>query len=137
MQFGEKLKQLRTQNNMTQVELAAKLGVTPRTLQNYENGRMYPKQTALFGTIAELFNVKTDYLLTDEDYYIMDAAEKGGIKTMRDVQTLVSEIGGLFAGGNLSEEDKEQVMMTINELYWKSKQKNKKFTPKKYLKDEE
>lgn len=137
MQFGEKLKQLRTQHNMTQVDLAAKLGVTPRTLQNYENGKMYPKQTALFGKIAELFNVKTDYLLTDEDYYIMDAVEKGGRKSMRDVQTLVTEIGGLFAGGSLSEDDKEQVMMTINDLYWKAKQKNKKYTAKKHQKDSE
>lgn len=42
-----------------------------------------------------------------------------------------------FFGGELPEEDRDNVMQAIQEAYWRSKEKNKKYTPKKYRKDEE
>ena len=36
MVFKERLKEKRTEANLTQVELAEKAGVTARTIQNYE-----------------------------------------------------------------------------------------------------
>ena len=38
MVFKERLKEKRTEANLTQVELAEKAGVTARTIQNYELG---------------------------------------------------------------------------------------------------
>ena len=38
MKFSEKIKILRSNNNMTQNELAKKLGLTLRTIANYEAG---------------------------------------------------------------------------------------------------
>lgn len=136
MKFGEKLKQLRLSKDLTQVETAQQIGVSIRTYQNYEMCKMYPKKTNIYGKIAIFFNVSTDYLLTDEERYIIDASEKGGFRALKDVQALVTEVGGLFAGGELSEDDKDKVMKTINDLYWKAKENNKKYTPKKYKKDE-
>jgi hypothetical protein len=98
---------------------------------------MYPKKTAVYGTIAALFNVTADYLLSEEDKYILDAAGRGGYRSKKDVQALVTEVGGLFAGGELSEEDQDKVMKTINDLYWKAKENNRKYTPKKYLEGED
>ena len=132
MLFGKKLKQLRHSMNMTQEAAAAALGVTVRALQNYEAGRVYPKKTDVYGKAAALFNVSADYLLSDEDKYIMDAREKGGARTGKDVQQLISEVGGLFAGGELSEDDKDKVLRTINDLYWKAEENNKKYAPKQY-----
>ncbi|MDR3210062.1 MAG: helix-turn-helix domain-containing protein [Oscillospiraceae bacterium] len=131
MLFCEKLKQLRRAAGLTQEETAAKLGVTCRAYQNYEAGKVYPKNTGIYGTIATLFDVTADYLLSDEDRYVMDAAAKGGAKSARDVTALVSEVGSLFAGGELSEEDMDKVMQTLNRLYWRAKEKNKKYAPKK------
>jgi transcriptional regulator with XRE-family HTH domain len=37
--FGERIKLLRTQRNMTQLELAAKMGIEYTNLQKYENNR--------------------------------------------------------------------------------------------------
>jgi len=130
MKFNEKLKQLRNTAGLTQAEVAAKLGVTHRTYQNYEAGAMYPRQTAVYGRIAELFGVTADYLLSDEDRYIIDAYEKGGSRSKKDVQALVTEVGGLFAGGELSEDDKDKVLRTITDLYWKAKANNKKYARK-------
>ena len=135
MRFGEKLKQLRKAAKLTQKETAVKIGVSHRTYQNYETGGLYPKQTAIYGKIAALFDVTADYLLSDEDRYIIEAAEKGGSKSKKDIQALIADVGGLFAGGELSEDDKEKVMRTINDLYWQAKDKNKKYTPKKYRKE--
>ena len=39
MTFGEKLRVLRRRDGYTQAELAELLGITPRTLINYERGR--------------------------------------------------------------------------------------------------
>jgi len=131
MLFGEKLKQLRLANGLTQEKAADELGVTVRAYQNYEACRVYPKNTAVFGKTAALFNVTADYLLSDEDRYIMDAAERGGAKARKDVAELVSELGGFFAGGEFSEDDKDKVMKTINDLYWKAKESNKKYAPRR------
>jgi len=132
MLFGEKLKQLRLSNGFTQEKAAGELGVTVRAYQNYEACRVYPKNSAVYGKAAAIFNVTADYLLSDEDRYIMDAAEKGGAKAGKDVAELVTELGGFFAGGEFSEEDKDKVMKTINDLYWKAKESNKKYTPERF-----
>ena len=50
---------------------------------------------------------------------------------MRDAQQLVNEIGGLFAGGRLKEEDRDKVFKAISDLYWESKEMNKKYSSKK------
>ncbi len=42
MVFKERLKEKRTEANLTQVELAEKAGVTARTIQNYELGSRKP-----------------------------------------------------------------------------------------------
>ena len=125
MLFGEKLKQLRLANGFTQEKTAGELGVTVRAYQNYEACRVYPKNSGVYGKAAATFNVTADYLLSDEDRYIMDASDRGGPKARKDVTELVSDIGGFFAGGEFSEDDKDKVMKTINDLYWKAKETNR------------
>jgi len=132
MLFGEKLRQLRLANGYTQEKIASELGITARAYQNYEAGRVYPKSSAVLGKAAAIFNVTADYLLSDEDRYIMDASARGGARAQKDVMALVTDIGGFFAGGEFSEEDKDKVMKTINDLYWKSKETNRKYTPVRY-----
>ena len=60
--FGMRLKNLRKQNNLTQVELARKINVTKSVVSAYENNLRLPS----FGTliaISKAFNVSTDFLL--------------------------------------------------------------------------
>ena len=131
MKFGEKLKLLRRQAKWTQEQAARAIGVSTRTYQNYELCRMYPKQSNLYTKIADIYNVTIDYLLTNEEQLIADAAVRGGAKAKREVQTLVSQLGGLFAGGELTENDKDKVMRAINDLYWDAKLNNRKYGSKK------
>ena len=60
--FGNKLKLLRFQDNMTQEQLAQKLNLTKSVISAYETGLRLPSYDVLI-RIAKIFNVSTDYLL--------------------------------------------------------------------------
>ena len=48
-------------------------------------------------------------------------------------EELVAGVSALFAGGELSENDKDAVMRALQDAYWMAKERNKeKYTPKKY-----
>ena len=66
MTFGEKLKSLRQQNNMTQDELAERLYVTRTAVSKWENDRGFPGIDSL-KQISALFGVSLDDLISDDD----------------------------------------------------------------------
>lgn len=63
---------------------------------------------------------------------VVAAHEKGCSKAARDIDELVSEVTGMFAGGTLSENALDGAMKALNDAYWIAKEKNKKYAPKKY-----
>lgn len=62
MDFGEKLKLLRTDKKLTQQQLASRLGVAKSVVSYYESGDRFPSYDVLI-KIAYTFHVTTDYLL--------------------------------------------------------------------------
>lgn len=62
MTFGQRLKKLRREHDMTQERLAELLGVTPQAVSRWETDAVMPDIT-LLPTFANLFHVTTDYLL--------------------------------------------------------------------------
>ena len=60
--FANVLKTLRLKENMTQAQLAQKLGLTKSVISAYETGLRLPSYDILIH-IAKIFNVSTDYLL--------------------------------------------------------------------------
>ena len=134
MVFKDRLKEKRLEAGLTQVELAGKAGVTTRTIQNYELGNRKPSNMEVIQRIADALNTTTEYLLGSSGAYVVEAQERGGAKAARDIEELVSEVTGLFAGGELSEEAIEGAMKALNDAYWMAKEKNRKYTPKKYRK---
>ncbi|MDY3361222.1 MAG: helix-turn-helix domain-containing protein [Clostridium celatum] len=67
MNFGNNLKTLREQKNITQLELANILGVTTRTIQNYESGKREPNIETL-EKLSNYFEVQIDYLIGRSTY---------------------------------------------------------------------
>jgi transcriptional regulator with XRE-family HTH domain len=132
MVFKDRLKEKRMEAKLTQVELAEKAGVTARTIQNYELGNRKPSNMEIIQRIADALHTTMEYLLGSSGAYVIDAHEKAGAKAARDIEELVGEVTGLFAGGELSEESLEGAMRALNDAYWIAKEKNKKYTPKKY-----
>ncbi|HQK53365.1 MAG TPA: helix-turn-helix transcriptional regulator [Sedimentibacter sp.] len=135
MLFGDKIKELRTSAGMSQQELANKAGLSLRSIQNYESNQRYPKDVAILNKLCKALNTTIEELMKEEDNFIQEASEKYGTRGKKDAQKLVDELGGLFAGGELNEEDKDKVFRAITEMYWKAKDNNKKYTPKKYRKE--
>ena len=73
MEFNEKLQKLRTNENMTQEELAEKLYVSRAAISKWESGRGYPSIDSL-KAIAKYFHITIDELIGSEE--IVDLAEQ-------------------------------------------------------------
>lgn len=66
MTFGQRLKDLRTINGLTQQELADRAHIARSTLGMYEKDRRHPDFEAL-DQLADFFDVSLDYLLGKSD----------------------------------------------------------------------
>ena len=134
MLFKDRLKEKRTAVGLTQAGLAAATGLGKRTIQSYELGDRKPKNYETIEKIAAALGIAPQELLGTADSLIIGAYETGGAKAARDINSLVSEVTGLFAGGELDDDAIDGAMKAINEAYWIAKEKNKKYTPQKYRK---
>ena len=130
MAFKERLKAKRKEARLSQTELAERVGVTSRTIQNYELGSRKPQNMEVVQRLADALSTTADYLLGNADRQVLAAYVRGGAKAARDVEELVNEISGLFAGGELAEEEKDAVMAALTRAYWDAKEDNKKYAPK-------
>lgn len=136
MELKEKIARLRKLNGLTQVELANKIGITSRALQNYEMGTRTPKIDTLT-KLAYALDVDVNDLVTDNEHFVLEAKEKHGTKGKAAAEKLIKNANALFAGGDISDKDKANVMEALQEAYWRAKIINKKYTPKKYLNDDQ
>lgn len=66
MEFSERLKELRKQAKLTQVELAGKLGIVQSSYADWERGKKKPTQENLV-KIAQVLNVSIDYLVGNSE----------------------------------------------------------------------
>lgn len=135
MLFGDRIKELRNLADMSQQELANRTGLSLRSIQNYESNQRYPKDVAILNKLCAALGTTIEELMKEEDQFILEAASKFGSRGKNDAEKLIEEVGGLFAGGELNEEDKDKVFRAITEMYWKAKDNNKKYTPQKYKKN--
>ena len=60
--FGLRLKQLREKHNLSQSQVAKRLGITRAAISSYENNISLPSVNVL-AELALLYRVSTDYLL--------------------------------------------------------------------------
>ena len=65
MAFNDRLKESRTNSNLTQEQLAEKLGIAKSTLSGYESGNREPS-IATVAKILDILNVDANYLYQDE-----------------------------------------------------------------------
>ena len=131
MKFGEKCRQLRAQSGLTQEEVAQRAGIGRRTYLDYECKGTYPKKREVYAKLAEIFGVDVNYLLTEDDRFVAEAAARYGAQGARQAQKLVDEVTGLFAGGQVARQDKDEMMRAIQDAYWIAKERSSRFAPKK------
>lgn len=98
MEFGEKLRSLRTKAGLTQLDIAEKLDVSAAAIGAWENGRAKPRLTKL-GQLAELLGTSAADLMGE------DAAETAISGTSRMVPLLgFAHMGEPCDEGNLADE---------------------------------
>ena len=73
MEFGERLRALREEKNLTRESLASKLIVSYSAVSKYETNVRFPDKGTLIN-LADFFDVSVDYLLCRSD--IRETAEK-------------------------------------------------------------
>ena len=124
MEFHEKLLMLRRKKGVTQQEAADALGVSRPTYGGYESGKRHPQRNAMYQRLADYFGVAIDEFFPAQAKEAVAAKQPPATAAQNDhaviAHHLAGELAGLFAGGKLSDEDKEAVMRSLERAYWLS-----------------
>lgn len=97
MNFGTKLKALRKGLNLTQQQLAERIGVAKSVVSYYESGDRFPSYDVLI-KLTHVFHTTTDYLLDIEKNRVIDVT---GLSD-EDVAIVTSVVDALKRKSNLS-----------------------------------
>ena len=130
MTFSDKIKRSREVAELTQQELADLVGVSKRTIASYESTNAMARRTTLV-KLARALKVSVRYLSDDEctdpladiekDGYVEEARQRYGASGARDVDALLRDNAALFAGGELSQEEKDAFFEAVMRAYVASK----------------
>lgn len=74
MEIGEKLKNARNDNGLTQEQVAAEIGVSRQSVSNWENNRAYPDIVSVI-KLSDLYSVSLDELLKEDKKMMKHLAE--------------------------------------------------------------
>ena len=88
--FGDMIHQLRKSRNLSQVQLAEKLGISKQTVSNWENNNILPSIDMLL-KISKLFSVSCDYLLEQQDRTYLEISDLT-LEQISHIQQLIDDI---------------------------------------------
>ena len=105
MKFGDNLKLIRKNKNMSQEELAEKVNVTRQSVSKWENGEAYPEMNNIL-ELCKIFNCKINDLVNndmsditslDEEIVMrlvkFNEKKQNQVKTLSNVISLIGSIG--------------------------------------------
>jgi transcriptional regulator with XRE-family HTH domain len=126
MTFSDKIKRSREIVGLTQDELAAQVGVSRRTITAYECTDAMARRSTVT-RLARALKVSVKYLMDEsctdpladieKDAHVEEARRLYGASGARDVDALLSENAALFAGGDLSQEEKDAFFEAVMRAY--------------------
>lgn len=124
MKFGEILKELLEQHNLSQKQLAESLDMSPSALSNYIQGIREPDYSTLL-RIAGYFGVTTDFLLNHPHELKLSHSEELLLRIFRsltdDQKEFYLEQGKIFIRQNKKKESSIfSDSMPKNEIYTES-----------------
>lgn len=109
--FGERLRQLRTERDLTGTELGQELDLTRSGISSYEVRGSFPDE-AMLKRIAAYFNVSVDYLVGFSDERQPIVIEETRLFTVRLVNELI-ESGVIDDADNISPEITEMIISAL------------------------
>lgn len=114
------LKKLREEKGLTQSELGKELGISPSTVGMYEQGRRVP-DVPILKKMSAFFNVSIDYLLENVNHNVP-------MKMPKDLNKFLQQSEIIFDGDayNLTDEDRDLVMKSLEVAFLAAKRANKR-----------
>lgn len=138
--MSQKIAESRCKLGLSQKELAKMAGVSDRSVLAYEKNEKVPRQKTLY-SLARALNVSVKYLTDDEctdpkedidaDKFLGESYDKVGLSGTRDLKRLIEQNEALFAGGELSQEEKDIYFDALMSAYVNCKNKAKEKFSKK------
>lgn len=123
MTFAEKIRELRNKKGLSQTELGKAIGVSLRTVRNWELEGRYPKQRELYGKLAEVLECDINYLMAEDAIFVAKAEEDYGNQGRQGAQKIMAQVNSLFSGGSLAEEDMDAFVLAVQQAYIDAKKK--------------
>ena len=129
--FGEKVRAERERLGLSQEELGNYCGITRRAVVSYETSGAIPRDKTL-RKLSETLGVTMKYLTDDNENdpeagidaepYIKEARDRIGTKAAKEMEETLSKSEALFAGGTLSEDQKDIFFEALSRAYFVNKQ---------------
>ena len=92
MLLGNRIKNLREENGLTQEELAKKLSVSKSAISYYENGKRIPTVDN-FHKLARILNVSFDYLVGNDYFEVAEEDDNSyGMYMAREEMDFINEV---------------------------------------------
>lgn len=140
--IGDKVRALRLSKKITVSALSRASGLTDRTIRYIESNERKPSIDAIKKLSAAL-GVATNFFMEDilfqeemdKEAFLEQASKKYGSKGKAQAAAILDQTQTLYSGGELTDEDKEMFRNEMMAIFWDSKEKARKFTPKKFLDD--
>lgn len=145
--LGDRLRIARQKSGLRQTQVKERTNINNKTLSGYENNVSEPDMNTLT-VLTELYGVSYEWLLTGEGEMTVNTTKKSSTlteKDERDIAKRMAELredlstatGLLFEGEPMTEEAKESLLEAMEFGVRLAKKNNKKYTPKKYRKNDE
>ncbi len=132
--FADKVKEARISLGYSQAQLAGEIDISSRSVQAYERGEKKPR-AAMMAKLARALKVSVKFLSDDEcedpmadiekDNYIEKARERYGADGALDIERLLADNTALFAGGELSQAQKDAFFEAVMTAYVTCKEEAK------------
>ncbi len=119
MNFAEKLKKARKDFLLTQKELSKEIGVSVRTIRNYESSKSYPKDREIYKKLAVIFNVNEDYFKIESDDKFSSSIKFKSENT-DDVVSILEIVKKFLDNKKIDGKIKKEFFYALQEEYIKS-----------------
>ncbi|AUS10929.1 MULTISPECIES: helix-turn-helix domain-containing protein [Bacillus] len=143
MTVGQRIKAIRKERKLTQVQLADKANLSRSYLADIERDRYNPSLSTL-ESVAGALGVQVSAIVGEENLIKEEPVEynakeeKDIAKRMEEIRRDLENSDGLsFSGEPMSPEAIESLMEAMEHIVRQTQRINKKYTPKKYRKDDQ
>ncbi|WP_258729687.1 helix-turn-helix domain-containing protein [Bacillus atrophaeus] len=143
MTVGQRIKAIRKEKKLTQVQLADKANLSRSYLADIERDRYNPSLSTLESVAGALgihvsAIVDEENLVKEEPIQYKTKEEKDIAKRMEEIKKDLENSDGLsFSGEPMSPEAIESLMEAMEHVVRQTQRINKKYTPKKYRKEDQ